>query len=57
VLVLVLVGRTPSFVLAAYAGGGAADGRYWLVLALVGGLVALTVLVRRYRSRLRDVVG
>jgi uncharacterized membrane protein YdjX (TVP38/TMEM64 family) len=56
-LVLVLVGRTPSFAIAAYAGGGAADGRYTLVLTLAGVLVLITVIIGRYRTRLRDVSG
>jgi uncharacterized membrane protein YdjX (TVP38/TMEM64 family) len=51
-LVLVLVGRTPSFALAAYAGDGAAQGQYWLVASLVAVLALLTVLVGRYRERL-----
>lgn len=56
-LALVLVGRTPSFVLAAYAGAGAAAGRHWLVMALVGSLVVVTVVVGRYRTRLRGERG
>lgn len=56
-LVLVLVGRTPSFVLAAYAGQGAATGRYWLVVGLVAVLAVVTVVVGRYRTRLRGERG
>jgi uncharacterized membrane protein YdjX (TVP38/TMEM64 family) len=56
-LVLVLVGRTPSFVLAAYAGEGAATGRYWEVFALVAALAVVTVLVSRYRTRVRGERG
>lgn len=49
-LVLVLVGRAPSFVLAAYAGQGAAAGRYWLVVAVLAVLAVVTVVVGRYRD-------
>ncbi len=54
---LVLVGRTPSFVLVAYAGQGAATGRYWLVVGLVAVLAVVTVVVGRYRTRLRGERG
>lgn len=52
-LALVLVGRTPTFALAAYAGRGVATGRYLLVFGLVAALTLLTAVVGRYRARLR----
>jgi uncharacterized membrane protein YdjX (TVP38/TMEM64 family) len=56
-LILILVGRTPSFALAAYAGQGAATGHYWLVVGLVAALAVVTIVVGRYRTRLRGERG
>lgn len=56
-LVLVLVGRAPSFVLAAYAGQGAAAGRYWLAVAVLAVLAVVTVIVGRYRDGLSGAAG
>jgi uncharacterized membrane protein YdjX (TVP38/TMEM64 family) len=51
-LLLLVVGRAPTFVAAAYAGAGVAAGDYWLALAVLGGLVALTLGVAVVRHRL-----
>lgn len=50
-LVLLVVGRAPTFVAAAYAGAGVADGDYGLAVAVVAGLVALTLVVAVVRRR------
>jgi len=56
-LVLVVVGRTPSFLVAAMAGGQVADARWPALLALLAGAALATGLAYRWRERLLGLVG
>ncbi|RLM53569.1 TVP38/TMEM64 family protein [Halobellus sp. Atlit-31R] len=49
-LALVVFGRGPTFLVAAYAGGQAGDGRLWLALAGIGLLVVLWGVVTVFRE-------
>jgi uncharacterized membrane protein YdjX (TVP38/TMEM64 family) len=55
-LLLLLVGRTPAFLAAAYAGTALSAGREWVFVALVGALVVASLVVHRYRSRIVAVL-
>jgi uncharacterized membrane protein YdjX (TVP38/TMEM64 family) len=51
-LVLLVVGRTPTFLIAATAGTSLAEGRLTWAISMVAALTLLTALVCRYRSRI-----
>jgi uncharacterized membrane protein YdjX (TVP38/TMEM64 family) len=56
-LVLLVVGRTPTFLAAAVAGTSLASGRLVRVAAVVAGLAALSLAVYRFRSGLSGRLG
>lgn len=53
-LLLLLVGRTPTFLAAAFAGTSLAGGDLERALAVMAGLLTVSVLVYRFRSELSD---
>ena len=56
-LVLLLVGRTPTFLAAAYAGTALANGRIDRVLLVLAGLLLVSAAVYYLRSRIADQLG
>ena len=56
-LVLLLVGRTPTFLAAAYAGTALANGRVDRVLLVLVGLLLVSAAVYYLRSRITDQLG
>jgi len=56
-VVLVVVGRTPSFLAAAYVGTQVADGAFVVAVTVVGVLVLLSAGVYRFKGRLLAGLG
>jgi uncharacterized membrane protein YdjX (TVP38/TMEM64 family) len=56
-LVLLVVGRTPSFLASAYAGAALADGRALLFSLVVAGVLVASALVYRYRAGVVAALG
>lgn len=56
-LVLLVVGRTPTFLASAFAGTALESGRIVRVVAVVAGLAVLSAVVYYFRSELSDRLG